>query len=236
MNPAFVSTRCDAMFSGCVKARTSGSFSASSAQATRARQLRSVTLAPGAPISHPTGLRVVASVPDDGAVAAHGAAHILLPAVLAHQREALGVVDQARKVDQVGCRHDKSSSREQVSHSRSCSRTRCLQPNFPIPAPPPRNPIRAGKVCRIRMMLVSVTAQSFHTVCLNCAKLPMMVGCSPQMLRLTAEPSRAERVVLISGGRQQQGVENTKWRDSVREEHPGPLQRGSGGRSCLRRR
>jgi len=215
---------------------------------TRARQLRSVTLAPGAPISLPTGLRVVASVPDDGAAVAYGAAHTLRPAVLAHQREALGIVDQARKVDQVGCRHDKSSSRERVSYSRSCSRTRCLQPNFPIPAPSPRNPIRAGKVCRIRITLVSVTAQSFHTVCSNCAKLPMTVGCSPQMLRLTAEPSRAEpsraepsqaeceRVVLISGGRQQRGAENTKWRDSVREEHPGPLQRGSGGRSCLRRR
>jgi len=63
--------------------------------------------------------------------------------VLAHEGEALGVVDQARKVDQVGCGHDKSSSREPVSYSRFCSRTRCPQPNFPIPVSPPWNPTRA---------------------------------------------------------------------------------------------
>jgi len=54
-----------------------------------------------------TGLRVVAAVLDGGAAAAHGAARTLRPAVLAQQREALDVVDQARKVDQVGCGHDK---------------------------------------------------------------------------------------------------------------------------------
>ena len=94
-------------------------------------------------ISLLTGLRVVASVLDDDAAVTHGAADTFRPAVLAHQREAFGVVDQARKVDQVGCRHDKSFSREQVSYSRSCSRTRRPQPYFPIPAPTPRNPIRA---------------------------------------------------------------------------------------------
>jgi hypothetical protein len=97
-----------------------------------------------APVALPTGLRVVVAVPGDGAAAAHGAARTLRPAVLAHQREALGVVDQARKVDQVGCGHDKSSSRELVSYSRLRSRTRCSQSNFPVLASPPRNPTRAS--------------------------------------------------------------------------------------------
>jgi len=97
-----------------------------------------------APVALPERLGIVMAVPDDDAAAAHGAARTIWPAVLAHQREALGVVDQARKVDQVGCRHDKSSSCEPVSYSRLCSRTRCSQPNFPVLASPPRNPIRAS--------------------------------------------------------------------------------------------
>jgi len=102
------------------------------------------------PVALPAGLRVVAPVPDDGAAVTCGAARTVRPAVLTHQREALGVVDQARKVDQVGCRHDKSSSREQVSYSRSCSRTRPHQPDVLIPASPPRNPIRASWITHTR--------------------------------------------------------------------------------------
>src|SRR3954464_9095298 len=45
-----------------------------------------------APVALPTRLRVVTPVPDYRIAAAAGAAHALGPAVLAHQREALGVV------------------------------------------------------------------------------------------------------------------------------------------------
>jgi hypothetical protein len=89
------------------------------------------------------------AVPDDGAAVTHGAAHTFRPTVLAHQREALGVIQQAGKVDQIGCRHDKSSSHEPVSYSRFCSRTRGSQPNCPVLASPPRNPIRATQKSRI---------------------------------------------------------------------------------------
>jgi len=87
-------------------------------------------------------LRVVASVPDDRWTAAAGAAHALRPAMLAHQREALGIIHQARKVNQVRCSHDgASSSREPVRCSRSCHHIR-YAPAAP-PGPPPRNPTRA---------------------------------------------------------------------------------------------
>src|SRR4051812_18342344 len=58
-----------------------------------------------AAIPLPIGLSVVAPVPDHRVTAATGAAHALRPAALAHQGEALGVVHQAREVDQVGCSH-----------------------------------------------------------------------------------------------------------------------------------
>jgi hypothetical protein len=58
-----------------------------------------------AAIALPVRLGIVAAVPHHGAAAAAGAAHALRPAVLAHQGEALGVVDQGREVDQVRCGH-----------------------------------------------------------------------------------------------------------------------------------
>jgi len=67
--------------------------------------------------------------------------------MLAHKGEALGVVHQAGKVDQVGCGYDTSSSREQATYPRFCSCTRGPQPRFPVMASPPRNPIRASAVC-----------------------------------------------------------------------------------------
>jgi len=106
-----------------------------------------------APIALAMGLRVVVAVPDDDTAVTHGAARTFRPAVLAHQREALGVIQQARKVDQIGCSHDKSSSREPVSYSRFCSRTRCSQPNCPVLASPPRNPIRASSVYLLNCMV-----------------------------------------------------------------------------------
>src|SRR4051794_39868716 len=56
-------------------------------------------------------LRVVTPVADHCGAGAPGATDALRPAVLAHEGEALGVVHQARKVDQVRCSHGGSSLR-----------------------------------------------------------------------------------------------------------------------------
>src|SRR3954469_9027566 len=73
-----------------------------------------------APVALPMRLGVVTPVPDHRIAAAAGAAHALGPAVLAHQREALGVVQQRREIDQVdGCHDGDGSSQEPVSYSYS---------------------------------------------------------------------------------------------------------------------
>ena len=88
--------------------------------------------APGAtlaPIALPLRLGLVAPVPDHAGAAAPGTAHPLRPAVLAHQGEALGVVDQRREVDQVRCGHGaRGSSRGPVG--------------YPVPLPASQTPIR----------------------------------------------------------------------------------------------
>src|SRR3954452_19126913 len=61
----------------------------------------------GRALTLPMRLGVVAPVADHRVTAAPGTAHALRPTKLAHQREALGVVQQPREVDQVGCRHDR---------------------------------------------------------------------------------------------------------------------------------
>ncbi len=100
-----------------------------------------------APVALAMWLRVVATVPDHRRAVASGAAYALRPAMLAHQREALGIVHQAGKVDQVGCSHDGgNSSREPVGCSRSCHHIR-YAPAAP-PGSPPRNPTRARAFCR----------------------------------------------------------------------------------------
>ena len=71
----------------------------------RAGEVVEATRACLAPVALPVRLRVVAAVADHGGAAAAGAAHALRPAMLAHQGEALGVVDQRREVDQVRCGH-----------------------------------------------------------------------------------------------------------------------------------
>src|SRR6476659_8868046 len=58
-----------------------------------------------APIPLPVRLRVVAAVAHHGGTAATGAAHALRPAMLPHQGEALGIVDQRGKIDQAQYRH-----------------------------------------------------------------------------------------------------------------------------------
>src|SRR4051795_7918259 len=80
---------------------------------------------------------VVAPVADYRIAAAAGTAHALWPAVLAHEGEALGIVHQAGKVDQVRCSHDgRSSSREPVGSSRSSHHSRCPPNALPRPTTP----------------------------------------------------------------------------------------------------
>src|SRR3982751_4102711 len=87
------------------------------------RRAGEVVKAPGAgltAIALPMRLGVVAPIPDHRTAAAAGAAHALGPAMLAHQREALGVIQQPREVDQVdGCHDGDGSSQEPVSYSYS---------------------------------------------------------------------------------------------------------------------
>jgi hypothetical protein len=76
----------------------------------RAGEIVEATRASLAPVALPVRLRVVAAVPHHGIAAASGAANALRPAMLPHQGEALGVIDQRREVDQVRCAHgDKRS-------------------------------------------------------------------------------------------------------------------------------
>src|SRR3982750_3173316 len=78
-----------------------------------------------APIPLATRLGVVTSVPDHGLAVAAGAADTPRPAPLAHEGEALGVVQQAGEVDPLGCGHNgRGSSCEPVSYARLGPRTR----------------------------------------------------------------------------------------------------------------
>jgi hypothetical protein len=74
------------------------------------RRAGEVVEAPGAgltSIALPMRLGVIAPVADYPITATPGTAHALGPAMLAHQCEALGVIQKTRKVDQVACRHDR---------------------------------------------------------------------------------------------------------------------------------
>src|SRR3954470_13243533 len=89
-----------------------------------------------APVALPMRLGVVAPVADHRIAAATGAAHALGPAVLAHQREALGVVQQGREIDQIdGCHDGGGSSHEPVSYSHS--RLPARPPSAPRLSPDP---------------------------------------------------------------------------------------------------
>src|SRR4051812_26162533 len=94
-----------------------------------------------APIALPMRLGVVAPVADHRIAATAGTAHALAPAMLAYQREALGIVQQGREIDQIdGCHDGGGSSHEPVSYSRSRLQAR---PSL-SPAPPsgPHHPER----------------------------------------------------------------------------------------------
>ncbi len=98
-----------------------------------------------APVTLAMRLCIVAPIPDHRRTAAAGATHALWPAMLTHQLEALGIVHQAGKVDQVRCSHDRrGSSREPVGCPRSGHHIR-----YALAAPPGLqtwNPTRAGSI------------------------------------------------------------------------------------------
>src|SRR4051794_37384711 len=109
------------------------------------RRAGEVVKAPGArlaAIALPMRLGVVAPVAVHRIAAAAGAAHALRPAVLAHEGEAPGVVQQPREVDPVRCSHDAEAPRA----SRLAARAPAITPDAlrtRYPDPPPRNPTRA---------------------------------------------------------------------------------------------
>src|SRR3954462_14686161 len=95
-----------------------------------------------AAIPLPSALRVVTPVPDHHGAVTPGTAHAIGPAMLAHQCEALGVVQKTREVDQIGRSHDdEGSSREPDGCSCSSHHTRCPRAHYSNP--PPRKPTRA---------------------------------------------------------------------------------------------
>src|SRR6187455_2272522 len=102
------------------------------------RRAGEVVETPGAglaPIALPMRLGVVAPVADHRIAAAAGAAHALGPAVLAYQREALGVVQQGREIDQIDGWHDGGGS----SHAPSATPALAFRPDHPqlrAPVPP----------------------------------------------------------------------------------------------------
>jgi hypothetical protein len=64
-----------------------------------------------APISLPVRLGLVKAIADYGTATAGRATDTLRPAMLAHQGEALGIVDQRREVDQIRGSHDATCPR-----------------------------------------------------------------------------------------------------------------------------
>ena len=85
---------------------------------------REVVKAPGAglaPIPLPVRLRVIAAVANHRCTVAPRAADARWPAVLPYHGEALGIVNQGRKVDRICCGHDAkgSSGRPTVNTSSS---------------------------------------------------------------------------------------------------------------------
>src|SRR3954449_2955982 len=99
-----------------------------------------VVKAPGAglaAIALPMRLGAVAPVADHRIAAAAGTAHAIGPAVLAHQGEALGVVQKSREVDQIGCSHDDGgSSRKPDGCLCSSYHTRCPAGTLSKPTTP----------------------------------------------------------------------------------------------------
>src|SRR5215211_2890068 len=98
-----------------------------------------------AAIPLPSALRVVTPVPDHHGAVTPGTAHAIGPAMLAHQCEALGVVQKTREVDQIGRSHDdEGSSREPDGCSCSSHHTRCPASTLLKPTTPEANKSHFG--------------------------------------------------------------------------------------------
>src|SRR3954454_1502973 len=99
-----------------------------------------------APIPLPVSLDLIKAVSDHGTAAACGAVDTFRPAMLAHQGEALAIVDQCREVEQIRYHHIGGSSRR-VASSRRPRRLSCAVladyhsgPAGTLPRPPPTTP------------------------------------------------------------------------------------------------
>src|SRR5215210_4090413 len=116
------------------------------------RRAGEVVEAPGAglaAIALPMRLGVIAPVADHRVTATPGTAHALGPAMLAHQREALGVIQQPREVDQIRCRPDRPCSLREGSSRSTAPIIRSEAPcdRYPLPRlSTPRNPRRASRI------------------------------------------------------------------------------------------
>src|SRR5215218_2370025 len=112
-----------------------------------------VVEAPGAglaAISLPSALRVVTPVPDNREAVTPRTTHAIGPAMLAHQGEALGVVQKSREVDQIGCSHDDGgSSRKPDGCLCSSNHTRCPAGTLLKPTTPEANKSLA-RIIRLR--------------------------------------------------------------------------------------
>jgi hypothetical protein len=84
-----------------------------------------------APIPLPVPLRVVAPVADHHAAAAPGATNTLWPAMPAHQRKALGIVQECREIVYVRCSH----MAEAPCASSSATPAPAIAPDLVNPAP-----------------------------------------------------------------------------------------------------
>src|SRR5215203_1724663 len=120
-----------------------------------------------AAIPLPSALRVVTPVPDHHGAVTPGTAHAIGPAMLAHQREALGVVQKTREVDQIGRSHDdEGSSREPDGCSCSSHHTRCPASTLLKPTTPEANKSLAG----LRVLWTGFPA--------NCSGVPAVIPLS----------------------------------------------------------
>jgi hypothetical protein len=109
----------------------------------RARKVVKAPRACLAAIALPMRLGIVAPVPDYRMAVTTRTAHALRPTVLAHECEALGVVDQTREVHYVWCRHDGRLLARVVLPPAPAITPDATKLGYPDPNSPPRIPIRA---------------------------------------------------------------------------------------------
>src|SRR3954464_14841078 len=116
-----------------------------------------VVEAPGAglaAIALPSALRVVAPVPDNREAVTPRTTHAIGPAMLAHQGEALGVVQKSREVDPIGCSHDDGgSSRKPDGCLCSSYHTRCPAGTLSKPTTPEADKSHRDPLIRARSRL-----------------------------------------------------------------------------------